>query len=143
MLRDRDLRAAWRLTHPDLRRQLVSAWVEANKNHPHLRPRDYAELTVRLAEVDSSDPLWDGYAMTQLREFGERWSHIDLKTWGWGTDPRPLAPDRELAILVDVEGEYGVLERDAALPGLGFVMQLTEGRWLVVDFDFGELAGGD
>jgi hypothetical protein len=138
VLREGDLRSAWPLTHPTLRFRMSDAWVKANITHPLVRSREPNDLAAALAESAPMEDLWSGFAETQIAEFRSRWSDIDLDSWGWGTDPRAISPGRELAVLFDVGGEYGVMEADTPLPGLGLVMELTDEGWLVADFQWGE-----
>jgi hypothetical protein len=128
-----DLRSAWPLTHPDLRREMAQAWVTANAKHPLLQGRDLSTLASALAEPEPREALWSSFADTQLREFREAWSNIDLDSWGWGTDPRPISPGRELALLFDVGGRYGIQEETTLRPGLGVAVELTDDGWLVVE----------
>lgn len=115
--------------------EMTQAWVTANVKHPLLRGRDADDLASVLAEPQPTDPLWRGFADTQLRECRNTWSNIDLDSWGWGTDPRPVSPGRELAVLFDVGGRYGTLNETTELPALGVVLELTNDRWLVVGFE--------
>lgn len=72
-----------------------------------------------------------GFEQTTLGEFADYWSYLDLRSWGWITDPRPYGPDRELVYLVDmndpvvkeVGGRHEVVE-EAPIPATGFVMEL-------------------
>lgn len=121
ILEDGDLRQAWPLTAPHLRRTLARAWVEANPDHPALVGRDPDELTQELAAAIPTDPLWPAFEGTQLHEFQEVWSWVDLSTYGTASDPRPAGPNEEGVVLVDTTAP-GLVERpDGTLEVVGEV----------------------
>jgi hypothetical protein len=133
-----DLRQAWPLTAPDLRSTLARAWVEANQDHPGLVGRGSDELTQALAAVIPTDPLWPAFDETQLREFQEVWSWVDMSTYGAASDPRPAGPNEEGVAFVDttapglVERPDGTLEvagecdEPVPLPGKTLLMRYYE-----------------
>jgi len=131
VVRERDLRTAWPLTHPDFREELVRAWVKANVRHVALVDRDLDALIQALSSPGPEDSLWEGFEETTLEEFNSYWSFLDLDSWGWMSDPRPHGPDAELVYLVDmdelepdeVDGHYEVPEGSIA-PATGLLMQL-------------------
>jgi hypothetical protein len=156
VVQDQDLRTAWPFTHPRFRRELVGAWVRANRRHADLLGRNHEDLERALAAPAPEDLLWPGFAQTTLGEFGVHWSYLDLDSWGWISDPRPHGPDRELVYLVDmdhpavqqVEGRHEVAD-EAQVPATGLLMELigtgepdgveiklggeSENRWRVAD----------
>jgi hypothetical protein len=134
VLKDGDLASVWPLAHPDLRLKMTNAWVTANMSHLALHGRDPDHLASSLAERTPTDPLWPAFAETQIREFRQVWSDVDYDTWGWGTDPRPLSPGRELALMFDVGGEYGVQKETAECRAIGIALEHSDAGWLVVDF---------
>jgi hypothetical protein len=115
ILDEGNLRQAWALTAPDLRKTLADAWVRANLGHPALRRRDANELIPSLAAVSSSDPLWPGFEETQVREFQDVWSYVDLDTYAPASDPRPSGPDQEGVVFVDTTHPGLVEQPDGAL----------------------------
>ena len=110
ILVDGDLRQAWPLTAPDLRSTLARAWVDANRDHPALAGRGSDELTQALAVVIPTDPLWPAFDETQLHEFQEVWSSVDMSTYGTASDPRPAGPNEEGVAFVDTTAP-GLVER--------------------------------
>lgn len=138
ILEEADLRQAWPLTAPDLRRTLTRAWVEANRHHPALVGRGSDELTEALAAVIPTDPLWRAFDETQLREFQEVWSWIDMNTYGTASDPRAAGSNEEGVAFVDttapglVERPDGVLEvageygEPVPIPGKTLLMRYYE-----------------
>jgi hypothetical protein len=103
------------LMAPYLRRTLAKAWVNANLSHPALRGRDANELVARLATVASNDPLWSGFEETQIREFQNVWSYVDMDTYAPATDPRPSGPDQEGIVFVDTRQSGLVAQADGTL----------------------------
>lgn len=161
VIRQRDLRKAWSVTHGDLRRRMARAWVESNANHVALVGRNRAQLVERLGMASPDDPLWPGFEATTLDECAETWAHVDLDSWGWASAPRVVSPSRELVYLVDIsdpnvvltDGRY-VVDGDegdeVAVPGEGFILEYIEGAetddvhvvagesrnlWRLVDFE--------
>jgi hypothetical protein len=128
-----DLAAAWPLTDPALRRSAVEGWLAANSSHPALEGQDGAALIDALNIDRPTHRLWERFADTQLREFATTWSNVDLRLWGWASKPRPYAPDYEIAVLFEGDGEPGV--EDACLKGLQLILHHVAGRgWLVAGF---------
>ena len=129
----RDLRQAWPLTHSRFRRELVAAWVSANRTHVDLVGRDHDDLERALAAPAPDEFLWAGFEETTLGEFAAYWSYLDLDSWGWISDPRPHGPDRELVYLVDmndpavkeVDGRHEVAE-EGPVPATGLLMELID-----------------
>jgi hypothetical protein len=151
-IEDGDFLQAFYFMRPELRRELAEAWVTANGKHPALRQRDLDAVVEALARPDTDEPLWEAFAGVTLDEIRANHTFLeDFDKWGWGSDPRPLGPDRELVILVRTEGRGGVIvTEDTELPGHGFVMQhgeiereqalievegeRVENRWRVAEF---------
>jgi len=168
ILEEGDLEQAWPLTAPDLRRTLTRAWVDANQTHPALAGGNPTELTEALAAAVSADPLWAAFAQTQLREFQEAWSFVDLATYGAAADPRPSGPDEEGVAFIDTTGP-GLIERpdgslevssaaggDVPMPGKTLLMRYYDGPpdagvtvaigdvengWRVAALEYKELTG--
>jgi hypothetical protein len=134
VLTDRDLRAAWRLTDPDWRRELAEAWLAANAAHPLVARYRSATTASKLAQAHGHDPLWRAFAATQLREFTHQWGAVDLETWEWASRPRPYAPGYEIALLVealDVPEERPVRALPLIMrhvPGVGWRMAGVDRR---------------
>jgi hypothetical protein len=120
-----DFLRAFLLLTPELRRSLAGAWVSANTSHPILKGVNQAKLKDALAAPDTDHPLWATFSQITLNEMRDHYTFVDdYDKWGWGSDPRPLGPDRELAVLIRTEGRGGVITTtDTPLPGHGFVME--------------------
>ncbi len=130
-----DLTRLWQISTYRLRRELTTAWVEANREHPLLAVSDLEALPDVLARVATTDPVWPIFRRAQADELAKGLAHLDGPTWGWASRPRLLTPDRELVLLLDTGTEDTVtLEADTPFPGFGFIVELIEGRWLVDDF---------
>jgi hypothetical protein len=130
ILEEDKLERAWALTHPAFRRKAVRAWIAANRGHVLVMTRDLADLEEALVKVAFDDPLWDAYAETQLREFREAWQDIDMSRRGWAGDPRPIGPNRELVLLVDIDDpnivdkdDRHIVEEEALIRALGIVLE--------------------
>ncbi len=166
VVRDKDLRAAWPITHPQFREELVEAWVNANTRHVALAGRDLDDLRRALTSPAPEDPLWEGFEESTLGEFADYWSFLDLDSWGWMSDPRPHGPDSELVYLIDMDqlelneadGHYEIPE-DTHAPATGLLMKLLdkaseydgvevslganeENRWRVADLSARATGGG-
>jgi hypothetical protein len=139
---DGDFKRAFQLMLPELRRKLTRAWVDANRRHPALAGRDPDELTEALSALNPTDPLWPDFAEVTLREMRDHYPFVgEFDNWGWGSDPRPVGPDRELAVLFRTEGRGGVLATvDTPLPGVGFLMEhgAVEAEHAMIDTPDGE-----
>jgi hypothetical protein len=134
VLHDGDLRMAWRLTDEVLRRALAEAWVMANGEHPAVREHDPGNLIEGLSRETSRHYLWNGFAETQIAQFRELWSDIDLEGWGWASKPRLISPGYERVLLVEAGGEPIVLKKEQAMEALAFVMHEDPDRgWLVAE----------
>lgn len=129
VLIDGDYAAAWRLTDPAYRAWRAREWVTANAQHPAIRARGPEQLVAALAEVDSASDGWPAFAATEIAQFRESWSNVDLETWGWASRPRPLALGYELVICTpDLVGQR--IQETTLIRALQLVMHHTDSGWL-------------
>jgi hypothetical protein len=137
ILRDGSLKAAWPLTDEDMREDLAASWVAVNRRHPLLLDEDPEAIAEDLATLEPTRPLlWDGFELSQVAFLRDQMAAVDLDTWCWATDPRPLGVDLEGALFIDAGplDEVGrPLEplRPGEHPALAFVMQYVDSSWLV------------
>lgn len=143
VLREHDLAAGWPLMDRSLRRKSVQPFIEANLSHPALAGENPDELLEALIEDDPTQHhLWGGFAVWQVTGYREAWDHINIDHCGFGSRPRPLAPDLELLAFMDKGTPAPVFfAKPMALPAVGFVMRYLEsGGWVIQDFTLGATA---
>jgi hypothetical protein len=133
--RENDLRAAWRLTDPDLRLVLAQAWLWANRQRTILanaEPDDLKAEAAELARVNSSSPYWRAFSETQLLEF--RQLEFDFDTWGFASAPRLIAPDYELLLLTECGADGVLMAEPTQVLAHRYLMHHTTEGWLVAGF---------
>jgi hypothetical protein len=98
----RDVDAAWKLTDEPLRRDLVECWLQ----HVGADPRDAEPLVRHMLSPTPDADVWDVFLSALLDTFDSfrTVQGADRRRWGWATDPRPVALDYELALMVDLDG---------------------------------------
>jgi hypothetical protein len=131
LLVEKDYAALWPLTDPVYRRWRAEAWIDGNSRHLLVQGRDRDALAADLATVGSTSYLWDGFAKKEIEQFGDAWSDVDLKMWGWLSRPRPHAPECEIVVLTPTGGVARRVEETTLLSGLQLVMHHTSEGWLV------------
>lgn len=131
VLRDRDYRAAWRLSDPLFRQWRAQEWVDANAHHPDLAGRDVQQLVDDLAELDSTSDVWEEFATIEVQQYRSSWQHVNLDTWGWASRPRPFSPDREIVLFIPASGVATQVTHAALVHGLPLVMLHTAEGWLL------------
>lgn len=135
LYRDRNLRAAYKVMTPELRRDRTDAWVELNSAHPELAMLDREALAERLAEPEPNDPLWPAFEASSLQDFVAAYSSIDLDAYGYASRPRPIGVDQELVLLVKGDPNTPrTFDRPTLISGAQFVVEHRDGRWLVAGF---------
>jgi hypothetical protein len=134
ILRRGSLAVAWPLTDPDNRESLAESWVAENQDHPALAGEDLETIVEDLASLEPERlELWHYFDASTVLCFRSALANVDLDSWGWATNPRPVAIDFEAVILVDA----GPLDEDnrptapGPYPAIGFLMHYVEGAWLV------------
>lgn len=136
ILKHADLRAAWPALDEPLRREFVEGWVEAwvevNPGHSALDRLD--ELLVDpLIAGEAAHPLWPHFATAIVDYLRSHWDGVNLATWGWAMDPRPLSVDTEVALLVDHPGDVG--DEGVYARAVGFVLRHDDDGWRVTSLD--------
>lgn len=130
-----DLRAAWRLTDPDLRLLLAQAWLWANRERTILAGAESDDLkaeAAELAQVSSPSSYWKMFSTTQLAEFHEQ--ELDLDSWGFASSPRLIAPDYELLLLAECGADGLLVEEPTQVLAHRYLMHHTSEGWLVAGF---------
>lgn len=141
VLRKQNFTAAWPRTHPDYRAELVGAWWDMNKDHPLLEARSREDVMEALTGDDPNDPLWPAFADTWGGAFSELWGHVPHERWAWASRPRPKGLDREVALLVKVDGETLIggeilIEEPTVMEAIGLLMWYVAGTgWLMAGPD--------
>lgn len=97
----RDMRRAWRTSHPQLRRRWVKAWLLSRDGQLHARQYDYEtdEVVEAFAEDHVDHGLWERFARAQVEEASIT---LDQGTWGVEANPEFAAPDLVLVRIVQV-----------------------------------------
>lgn len=134
VLRDRSLSRAWPITAQDLRQDMVATWVEANRSNWMLANEDPEAVIEDLAsDHPERQNLWRLFDTVGTIELRALWPNVDLDTWGWATDPRPLALDLEAVLLLDA----GPLDENnrpltpGPHPAIAFLMHYADNVWRV------------
>ena len=65
------------------------------------------------------------------------WGDVDLRSWSWEKEPKPLALDVETIVVLDAgelddDGRPVTAPPSEGLPGLGFVMRYSDRAWRVM-----------
>ena len=82
------------------------------------------DTACELSVPEMADRLRSGFA----EELREKWAEVD-GSWGWAMNPKAVAVDLELVLLVD-KGETGYIEDPTGVMAIPFVMQHSD-RWKV------------
>jgi hypothetical protein len=128
-----DFGGLWGMTDPNLRLVIAQDWIWANRTHPDFESRDIDELARGLAFDVPSGDLAESFTEIQLGKFQDIGYVAD--DWGVASRPRLIAPDYELVLFIDTEGEVLVINKPTFLEtDLSLLMHSVEGRWLVGGF---------
>lgn len=100
---DRDLRAAWPLTEPDLRLVLVQHWVLSHHEDvalvgPH---EDWNDLAAGLAAEPPASELWEPYAAERLKRWRQYWPGFSAATWDLRDEPEVPRPGLEIVTFIE------------------------------------------
>lgn len=91
--KERDLRAAWRLTDPQLRRCWAQQYLYPILVHVRADGYDPDEVVEALVVDEPEHPIWVHFERVQLRGFQQMWP--DMTEWGIGMGHHPEGPDLE------------------------------------------------
>jgi len=147
---NRDLEAAWPLTHRDYRKFLIDTWLLGFGDRESVAVEDPALLRECLVEPVQPSPrlprvaLWHQFCVTTLAALDDLWSTIVWEHSGWGTEPRVVAPDHEVVILFDKATEEPVtLNAPTALRGFAFELKGDDGDWLLANIAANQIESPD
>ncbi len=138
---DADLRAAWPLLHPHLRRQFVKPWLDGNRTRLISSGYDYSDTLIALSTERPEHPLWEQFMQVQAPYMA---APIPEK-YGVGTNTRIVAPDIELLVIFDTtkmakdKGGNAVTPPGEFAPGFPVLMRFDDGRWRVLTFGSDEV----
>lgn len=137
VMRAGSLSLAWQFTDSDMRKDLATAWVAANRDDPLLAGKDRDAIVEDLASLKPKRLLpWHAFDVSEIAFLRREFADVDIDTWCWATDPRPLGLDLEAALFIDagpLDSAGQPLEPLAPgeRPALAFVMHYVDGSWLV------------
>lgn len=100
---ERDLRAAWRLTEPDLRLVLVQHWVLSHHEEPELVGpfEQWDELAAGLAAEPSTSERWDRFAGERLKRWRRHWPGFSARTWDLRDEREAPRPGLEVVTFIE------------------------------------------
>ncbi|MGH9155103.1 MAG: hypothetical protein ACRD1K_04480 [Acidimicrobiales bacterium] len=100
---ERDLRAAWPLTEPDLRLVLSQHWIMSNHEDAELvgEPGGWDELAAGLSADPSPSPLWDRFAADRLKRWRLHWVGFSAHTWDLRDGREAPRPDLEVVTFIE------------------------------------------
>jgi hypothetical protein len=128
-----DLRAAWAVTDEPLRRRFAVGWVTPNALHPAIARVGVERAVEELVAIDPTHFLWWHFAQDTVDRLRGTFAHVDLDTWGWTSDPRPVTIDSEIVLLVNADNAHELDSGDLACPGVEFTMRHGEDGWWIAD----------
>lgn len=131
---DRDLKAAWPLTHHDLRKVLVQHWILSQHVDVVGPAEEWEALAEALAADPPEHPLWPRFATERVRRWREFWPGFSAVTWGVKsrTDPRP---DVAVVTFVEPRGKLMALRPGPPLDLRRLALRRTEHGWLMAGLD--------
>lgn len=135
-VRERDLRAAWPLTHPDFRADLVQAFVDRYRpGTPEDFVVDLDLARIALSAETTEHVLWPAFEESVLKEMLAWIAGIDFGQAKFAAEPRILSANEELVMLVSTAGERTGAVTVPIGETLGFVARFEdEGGWFVLRF---------
>ena len=100
---ERDLRAAWPLTEPDLRLVLAQHWVLSHhEDHDLVGPAGgWDPLAAGLAADPPESPLWDRFAAERLKRWRLHWPAFRAATWDLRDEPEVVRPGLEVVTFIE------------------------------------------
>lgn len=137
VMRSGSLSFAWQFTDSGMREDLATAWVAANEGDSLLVGKDPRAIIEDLASLQPKQPLlWHAFDVSEIAFLRREFADVDVDTWCWAMDPRPLGLDLEAALFIDagpLDSAGQPLEPLAPgeRPALAFVMHYVDEAWLV------------
>ena len=65
-----------------------------------MRADGFRERGAAVTRLEAFVDAAFAFAVTLLTDVAQRWGDVDPSTWGWASNPRPIAPGVEMALLV-------------------------------------------
>ncbi|WP_367324805.1 hypothetical protein [Streptomyces sp. HUAS ZL42] len=129
---DHDMRAAWRATHPTLRRCWAQAWLMPLLGQARADGYDPDEVVEAFAADEVEHDLWRPFARTQAQQGATL--PVDRETWGVKVNPDFIAPDVMLVRLLPIP-PGGVIQPGEQYVSVPLLMQYDEGPgWRLLNF---------
>jgi hypothetical protein len=128
---DRDFKAAWDLTAPQLKRTRARAWLDRTN-----QVADIEDSMERLVAGTAPASLWSAFASAELDVLLAGYGHLDTDQLGAGSRPRVVGPDAELVVLAQLGQERKVFTEPTFVQSVTFLMHFVQSRWLVADPDY-------
>jgi hypothetical protein len=129
---DQDMRAAWRATHPTMRRCWAQAWLMPMLDEARRDGYDRDEVAEAFTADEVDHPLWRPFARTTAKHAATL--PVDRDTWGVKVNPDFTAPGVMLVRLLPIPKGGAILpgEEYVAVP---LLMQYDEGPgWRLLNF---------
>lgn len=129
---DLDLRAAWLLTDPLLRRCWAQAWLAEQHDLTRSLGYDPDDVVEAFTADRPEHDLWQDFEATQMPSLLAA-QPGNLLEWGASAHPEPVDLDTELVWLRSMPA--GQAEAVVNGPGVPFVMRFEDGPgWRVLNF---------
>ncbi|WP_129312382.1 hypothetical protein [Streptomyces sp. L2] len=128
---DRDMRAAWRVTHPTLRRCWTQAWLSPLLAHGRVDGHPEAVVEA-FAEDEVRHEFWEPFAHAQVSRSTPL--ALDREAWGMQANPDLVAPYMMLVRLVST-APTGAGRSDEPCSSVPLLMQYDAGPgWRLLNF---------
>jgi len=133
---ERDLRAAWPLTEPDLRMVLVQHWVLSHHEDADLLgpPAAWEALAAELAADPPTSALWDQFAAERLKRWRQYWTGFSARTWDLRDEAEVPRPGLEIVTFIE-PGRKLQLKPGSPVSYRRLAVRRHGGRWLVAGVD--------
>ncbi|MDX3763608.1 hypothetical protein [Streptomyces sp. AK02-04a] len=129
---ERDMRSAWRVTHPTLRRCWTQSWLMPLLDQGYAAMYDPDVVLEAFAEDEVDHVLWREFARRQIKRSIPLAG--DQESWGIEANPDLMAPDlmRVRLLSIPAGGAFRSGEMDASVP---LLMQYDVGPgWRLLNF---------
>ncbi|MEU2718397.1 hypothetical protein [Streptomyces sp. NPDC007205] len=129
---DKDIRGAWRATHPTLRRCWTQTWLIPLLEQGSVGGYDPNAVVEAFAEDEVDHVLWKLFARAQVKRTAP--VAVDREAWGVKADPEFVAPDVVLVRLLSIPAG-GAVRLDEMVASVPLLMQYdVEPGWRLLNF---------
>ncbi|MGH9166101.1 MAG: hypothetical protein ACRDZW_11420 [Acidimicrobiales bacterium] len=98
---ERDLRAAWPLTEPDLRLVLAQHWILSHGGDEVVgSPEGWDTLAAGLAACPPTHLGWEVFAAERLKRWRQYWAGFNSTTWDLRDEPEIPRPGMEIVTFI-------------------------------------------